>query len=331
MTLIIAEAGVNHNGDMKIAHELIKKASEAGADIVKFQTFSAESLATKYASKADYQNQTTDKNQSQREMLKNLELKSDQHLELIEICKKFGVEFLSTGFDKKSIEFLNKLSLKRFKIPSGEITNLPYLKQIGSFGKPIILSSGMANIGEIEAAINILEKAGTFRKNISILHCTSEYPAPYSEVNLKAIETISKTFNVKVGYSDHTLGIEVPIAAVALGAVIIEKHLTLDKKLPGPDHKASLEPDAFKDMVRGIRIIEKSLGNGIKEPSLSEIPNKEIIRKSIVAAENIEKGEKFSEINLTTKRPATGISPMRWEEIIGKESNKSYKIDDLIE
>lgn len=329
MTLIIAEAGVNHNGDMKLAHQLIKKAAEAGADIVKFQTFQAKRLSTNYAEKANYQKKTTVES-TQQEMLEKLELKHHQHLELIQTCKKYNVEFLSTGFDIKSLSFLDTLNLNRIKIPSGEITNIPYLRKVGSMKKPIILSTGMSNLGEIEHAIYTLEKEGTHRKNITVLHCTTEYPVPYSEVNLNAMGTIREALKVSVGYSDHTLGIEVAIGAVSLGASIIEKHLTLDRNLPGPDHKASLEPHEFKNMVKSIRCIEQSLGNGIKEISISEIPNRDIVRKSIVAAKAIRVGDYLTEENLTTKRPGTGISPLMWDHLIGLKSKYSFEPDELI-
>ena len=330
MTLIIAEAGVNHNGDMQIAEELINQASKAGADIVKFQTFKAELLSTNYASKANYQKQTTSKLQTQKDMLYELELKDHQHHQLIEICNKYNIEFLSTAFDNSSINFLSKLNLKRFKIPSGEIINFPYLRKIASLKKPIILSTGMATLAEIENALQVLEKFGAQRKNITVLHCTTEYPAPYNEINLKAIKTISEKLNVSVGYSDHTLGIEIPIAAVALGATVIEKHLTLDRNMPGPDHRASLEPTQFKSMVESIRKIEKAIGNGIKIPSKSELENMKVIRKSIVASGNIKKGEIFNNHNLTTKRPGTGLSPMIWEDLIGKKAIRDFAADELI-
>ena len=329
MTLIIAEAGVNHNGDMNIAHQLIKAAADSGADIIKFQTFKAKNLSTINASKANYQIKTTNAN-NQQEMLAELELNISQHKELIEICNQYEIEFLSSGFDIESLNFLGTINLNRIKIPSGEITNTPYLRKVASFKKPTILSTGMSNLGEIETAINLLEESGIKRDLITVLHCTTEYPAPYSEINLKAIETIRNSLKVAVGYSDHTLGIEIAIAAVSLGATIIEKHLTLDKKLLGPDHKASLEPNEFKAMVKSIRIIEKSLGDGIKKATKSEIGNKEAIRKSIVASKKINAGDLFTEENLTTKRPGSGISPTRWDDLIGLKSKHSYEQDELI-
>jgi len=330
MTLIIAEAGVNHNGDIRLAHQLIEAAAKIGADIVKFQTFKAKNLSTNYAEKAYYQKKTT-KEISQREILSRLELKPEDHKELIDACEANGIEFLSTGFDNDSLDFLETLNLKRIKVPSGEITNVPYLRKVAYMKKPLILSTGMSNLGEIENAINVLEQSGLDREYITVLHCTTEYPAPFSEVNLKAISTIREAFKVSVGYSDHTIGIQVPIAAAALGSSIIEKHLTLDKNLPGPDHKASLEPNEFSSMVKSIRIIEDSLGNGVKMATKSELSNRDVVRKSIVAAIQIKAGDYFSEENLTTKRPGIGISPSRWDELIGKKSKISYEPDDLIQ
>jgi N-acetylneuraminate synthase len=329
--LIIAEAGVNHNGDLQLANQLIDAAAEAGADVVKFQTFQADQLATTKAAKASYQQQATDKTENQQAMLKRLELTFDQHQQLISYCHNSNIEFLSTAFDDPSIDLLSKLNLKRFKIPSGEITNLPYLRRLGGLGKPLILSTGMANLGEIEAALAVLEKAGTNRAQITVLHCTTEYPAPMAEVNLRAMQTIGQAFGVAVGYSDHTAGIEVPIAAVALGATVIEKHITLDQNLPGPDHKASLEPKEFAAMVRAIRNIEQALGNGIKRPTVSEAANLPIVRKSLVASRAISIGEQFSATNIIAKRPGTGISPMRWDELIGHPSPRDFAPDELIE
>ncbi len=329
-TIIIAEAGVNHNGDMQIAKELVKKAAQIGADIVKFQTFKAEDLSTSSAQKAAYQIRNTKDSLSQKEMLSKLEIDYDQHLSIINECNKHKIEFLSTAFDYNSIILLNRLNLKRIKIPSGEITNLPYLREIASLKLPVILSTGMSDLGEIEDAMNILIDAGSDRDLITVLHCTTDYPAPYEEVNLRAMNNIANAFGVKFGYSDHTIGIEVPIAAVALGASIIEKHLTLDKSLPGPDHKASLEPYEFEIMVKSIRNIEKSLGDGIKKATKSEINNKLIVRKSIVASSNIKAGEIFTEKNLACKRPFNGISPMRWNEIIGKKACKNFRKDEPI-
>ena len=330
-TLIIAEAGVNHNGDMHLAKQLIEASAEAGADVVKFQTFKADKLATTKAGKASYQQLTTDNAENQQQMLQRLELAPDQHQQLISSCDNSGIEFLSTAFDDPSIDLLNTLNLKRLKIPSGEITNLPYLRRIGELGKPLILSTGMANLGEIEAALAVLETAGTNRAQITVLHCTTEYPAPMAEVNLRAMQTIGQAFGVAVGYSDHTAGIEVPIAAVALGATVIEKHITLDQNLPGPDHKASLEPKDFAAMVRAIRNIEQALGDGIKRPTASEAANLPIVRKSLVASRAISIGELFSSTNITAKRPGTGISPMRWDELIGHPSPRDFAPDELIE
>lgn len=327
---IIAEAGVNHNGSSDIAKELIDAAVKAGADAVKFQTFKAANLVSKTAQKADYQKRTTDVEESQFEMIQKLELDVDAHKKLISYCKHKNILFLSTPFDHESIELLHKLGLEVFKIPSGEITNLPYLRHIGSLNKRVILSTGMANLGEIEAAINVIIQAGSNRKNITILHANTEYPTPMKDVNLKAMVTIGNAFNTNYGYSDHTLGIEVPIAAVALGASIIEKHFTLDKNMPGPDHRASLEPHELISMIQAIRNIEQALGSTVKQPSPSETKNKSIARKSLVAKTSIKKGEFFTEENLTIKRPGTGISPMRWDEVIGTKAVNNYQEDDLI-
>jgi N,N'-diacetyllegionaminate synthase len=330
-TFIIAEAGVNHNGSVEIAKKMIEVAKECGADAIKFQTFKAEKVISKYAPKAEYQKQTTGEADSQLEMVKKLELSFDDFIALKEYCDKLNIMFLSTPFDFESIDFLNDLGLEIFKIPSGEITNLPYLEKIGKLGKKIILSTGMADLGEIEDALDILTSCGTKKEDITILHCNTEYPTPYEDVNLLAMLTIKEAFKVKVGYSDHTLGIEIPIAAVALGASVIEKHFTLDKNMEGPDHRASLEPYELKAMIDAIRNIEKSLGNGIKKTSKSEIKNRDIARKSIVAKREIKKGEIFTEDNITVKRPGNGISPMRWYEVLGKVASKDYKEDELIE
>jgi N,N'-diacetyllegionaminate synthase len=331
-TLIIAEAGVNHNGSIKTAEQLIETAAEAGADLVKFQTFSADRLVTGSASKADYQLETTSTSDSQHEMIHKLELSREMHEELIAHCKKCGVGFFSTGFDPQSVDLLAELGLDRFKIPSGEITNLPYLRHIGQYGKPVILSTGMARLGEIEAALEVLEASGTPREQVTVLHCNTEYPTPMADVNLKAMLAIRDALGVQVGYSDHTLGIEVPIAAVAMGATVIEKHFTLDRSLPGPDHRASLEPDELKAMVRAIRNIELALsGDGLKRPSPSESKNLEIARKSLVALVPIKAGEPFTEANLGVKRPGSGISPMRWDDFIGRPANRDYQADELIE
>lgn len=329
--LIIAEAGVNHNGDIKLAEELIKVASKAGADIVKFQTFQANVIASKLAGRAEYQKTNMKEDGSQVDMLRKLQLSLDDHLHLIECCKKNQIEFLSTAFDFPSIDLLTKLGITLWKIPSGEITNLPYLRKIGSLSQRIILSTGMADLGEIEDALDVLISAGTSLQNISVLHCTTEYPTPLEDVNLKAMLTIRESFKVEIGYSDHTPGIEVPIAAVAMGAQIIEKHFTLDKNMPGPDHKASLEPEELFDMVSAIRNIEKAIGNGIKKPSSAEKKNISIARKSIVASKAIQFGEVFTVENLTVKRPGNGTSPMRWDEVIGKRANRNYFEDELIQ
>ena len=329
-TLIIAEVGVNHNGDIVMAKKLIDAAALAGADIVKFQTFKADCLATFSAEKANYQKLSTDIEESQYSMLQNLELTESMHHELISHCKFRNIDFLSTGFDIESVTFLASLGQKCFKIPSGEITNLPYLIHIGSIAKKVILSTGMSTMTEIKRAIEVLEKAGTMLNNITILHCTTEYPTPMDEVNLKAMQTIKKTFDVTVGYSDHTLGIEVPTAAVAMGASIIEKHFTLDRSLPGPDHKASLEPIELKAMVRAIRNIEVALGDGVKNLTSSEKKNVTIARKSLVAKRPIKVGEIFTAENITSKRPGTGLSPMLWNDVIGKKSIANFSIDELI-
>jgi len=329
-TLIIAEAGVNHNGDMELAKRLIDIAADAGADLVKFQTFTVERLASQSAPKADYQNQTTDPVESQFAMLKQLELSMQMHEVLIAHCQQRNIGFFSTGFDIQSLDYLASLGAELFKIPSGEITNLPYLRHVGGFGKPVILSTGMATLGEIEAALEVLEAAGTQRRQITVLHCNTEYPTPMEDVNLRAMCSIRDAFSVAVGYSDHTAGIEVPIAAVALGATVIEKHLTLDRNLPGPDHKASLEPNEFAAMVRSIRNIEQAAGDGIKRPSPSETKNKPIARKSLVAAKPIRAGEQFTAENMTAKRPGTGISPMRWDEVMGRVAARDFVADELI-
>jgi N,N'-diacetyllegionaminate synthase len=330
-TIIIAEAGVNHNGDLSLAKQLIDVAAEAGADLVKFQTFCADRLVTRTARKADYQTQTTDGKESQHEMLRRLELSAEMHKDLIAHCAARNIGFFSTGFDIESVNLLVSLGQDHFKIPSGEITNLPYLRHIGQFGRTVILSTGMAILGEIEAAIDVLEQAGTPRAQITVLHCTTEYPTPMDEVNLHAMQSIGAAFGVAVGYSDHTPGIEVAIAAVALGATIIEKHFTLDRKLPGPDHKASLEPEELKAMIAAIRNIEAALGDGVKRLTPSESRNKPIARKSIVAGVEIRKGEIFTVDNLAAKRPGTGISPMGWDEVIGRASPRDFAADELIE
>ena len=328
---IIAEAGVNHNGSLDLAKKLVDMAVLAGCDAVKFQTFKADNLLIASAPKADYQLKATPGDESQYEMIKRLELKIKDHQELISYCAERSIEFFSSPFDLESIDLLNSLKLDIFKIPSGEITNLPYLKKIASLNKRIILSTGMADLTEIRAALEVLESCGTIKEKISLLYCVSDYPASFEDIDLKTIIALKKEFSLKVGYSDHTLGWEAAIAAVALGAEIIEKHLTLDKSLPGPDHKASLNPDEFKAMVLAIRNIEKGLGQGVKKISFSEARNREVVRKSIVAAKIIRQGEEFSEFNLATKRPSGGINPMRWKDVIGKKAKRQFQIDELIE
>ena len=328
--LIIAEAGVNHNGSMEMAKQLIDAAAIAGVDYVKFQTFKAEKLVTKDAKQAEYQ-QRNAADESQYAMLKKLELSEEQHEELIAYCKEKGVKFLSTAFDMESVEYLHSLKLGLWKIPSGEITNYPYLKAIAQYGEPVILSTGMCEMKDVQNAVDVLCKHGLKKEQITVLHCNTEYPTPMQDVNLKAMPEIKDAIGVKVGYSDHTQGIEVPIAAVALGAEVIEKHFTLDRTLPGPDHKASLEPNELKAMVDAIRNIEQALGDGQKHVSESERKNMAIARKSIVAARDIKQGEKLTEDNLCVKRPGNGISPMRWEEVIGTCAKRDFKEDELIE
>lgn len=330
--VIIAEGGVNHNGDVELAKQLIDVASDAGVDYIKFQTFKSENLVSKEAQKADYQiKNTRGETNSQLQMLKKYELSYAQHEELISYCEQKNISFFSTAFDLDSLNFLKRIGLKIVKIPSGEITNLPYLRRAATLFEKVILSTGMSTVEDIGNALNVFFKAGFSSDDITVLHCNTEYPTPMQDVNLLAMLSIQKRFGVKVGYSDHTLGIEVPIAAVALGARMIEKHLTLDRSLPGPDHLASLEPDELKAMVKAIRNIELAIsGTGIKKPSDSEIRNMAIARKSIVAKAPIKKGENFTEHNLTTKRPGTGISPMLWDEIIGKVSSFDFNEDDLI-
>ncbi|MDP2167701.1 MAG: N-acetylneuraminate synthase [Thermodesulfovibrionales bacterium] len=330
-TFVIAEAGVNHNGNIRIAEKMIDVAAEAGADAVKFQTFKAEHLVSRSAPKAEYQKKTTGRNETQHEMLKRLELSPAAHRQLISRCREKGIMFLSTPFDEKGVDLLNSFGLKIFKIPSGEVTNLPYLRKIGALKKNVIISTGMCNMAEIKDALEILIKAGTKKKDITVLHANTEYPTPAEDVNLRAMLTIKERLMVKVGYSDHTLGIEIPIAAAALGATVIEKHFTLDRDMEGPDHKASLEPNELKAMVKAVRNIDKALGDGIKRPSPSEIKNRPIARKSIVAARDIKKGDVFTEENLTAKRPGTGISPMRWDRVIGKKAKRDFRKDEAIE
>lgn len=329
-TLIIAEAGVNHNGNIAMAKQLVEVAAAAGADMVKFQTFSADRLATSTASKAQYQTQFAGNSESQHAMLSRLELSSEMHDLLVEHCRCHCVDFFSTAFDVKSLDFLAELGLNRVKIPSGEITNLPYLRHVAAFGKPVILSTGMATLGEIESALAVLEGGGIGRDRITALHCNTEYPTPMADVNLRAMQNIGRAFGVAVGYSDHTAGIEVAIAAVALGATVIEKHFTLDRSLPGPDHAASLEPAELKAMVDAIRNIEVALGDGIKRASPSEAKNIAIARKSLVASRPIRRGETFTADNITAKRPGTGISPMHWDEVIGRAATRNYSPDEFI-
>jgi N,N'-diacetyllegionaminate synthase len=330
-TLIIAEAGVNHNGDLSLARKLIDAAAKAGADLVKFQTFSADRLVTSYARKADYQAKTTDADESQHAMIRRLELTREMHEALIAHCNTRGIGFFSSGFDTESIDLLVELGLDCFKIPSGEITNLPYLRHVGAYGKSVILSTGMATLDEIGAALDVLEQAGTRRDRITVLHCNTEYPTPMTDVNLRAMLTIRDAFGVEVGYSDHTSGIEVAIAAVALGARVIEKHFTLDRTLPGPDQKASLEPDELAAMVTAIRNVEQAIGDGSKTPTASEAKNRPIVRKSLVASRSIRAGEVFSEANLAIKRPGTGVSPMRWDDVVGRKAVRDFAPDELIE
>lgn len=331
-TIIIAEAGVNHNGSLEMALELVDKAADAGADYVKFQTFKAEKLVSRNAQKAKYQQEnTTDKDNTQLAMLKRLELSISEHLILIARCKERGISFLSTAFDMESIDFLHSLGLPLWKIPSGEITNLPYLRRIAGYGGKVIMSTGMSDINDVSNAVDVLVSGGINKSDIVLLHCNTQYPTPMSDVNLLAINELKKLGCGSVGYSDHTLGIEVPVAAVAMGATVIEKHFTLDKSLPGPDHRASLDPSELKAMVMAIRNIERALGSGSKHITKSESENVAVARKSIVAACDIKAGDVFTEENLTVKRPGTGISPMRWDEILGKTASKDFSVDSLIE
>jgi len=330
-TFIIAEAGVNHNGSVKLAKKLVDTAVGAAADAVKFQTFKTENMISQLTPMAEYQKKNIGIEKSQLEMVKELELSFHDFEELKRYCDENGVIFLSSPFDIESARFLKDIGLEIFKIPSGEIVNYPLLKEIGSYRKKVILSTGMADLGEIEDALDVLTYYGTKREEIAVLQCNTEYPTPFEDVNLRAMLTIKEAFKVDVGYSDHTPGIEMPIAAVALGASVIEKHFTLNKNLPGPDHKASLEPDELGAMVRAIRNVEKALGDGIKKPSRSEIKNIAIVRKSIVAKRDIKANEVFSEENITTKRPGKGISPMRWNEVIGKVAKRDFSKDEEIE
>ena len=327
---IIAEAGVNHNGSLKLAKKLIDVAVESGADAVKFQTFKTKNLVSKDAKKADYQKKNTDVLESQFDMIKKLELDVNTHKKLISYCQKKGIMFLSSPFDHDSINLLSDLGLKIFKIPSGEITNLPYLRQIGLLGKKVVLSSGMSTLKEVKSALTVLIESGTKKENITILHANTMYPTPMEDVNLNAMLTIQKELDISVGYSDHTIGIEVDIAAVAMGASIIEKHFTLDQNLQGPDHKSSLEPKELKAMVLSIRNIEKALGDNKKKLSPSESININVVRKSIVANQQIKKGDLLTEKNIAVKRPGNGINPMKWDEIIGSIARKNYNVDELI-
>lgn len=331
--IIIAEAGVNHNGSIENAFKLVDAAVDAGVDFVKFQTFKAENLVSRNAKKAKYQiGETKNLEESQFDMLKKLELSKEQHEELIEYCNRKNIKFFSTAFDLDSLDYLDEIGLKLVKIPSGEITNLPYLIKAASLFEEVIISTGMSTMEEIKASLQIFLDSGMERNKITILHCNTEYPTPMKDVNLKAMLSIQKEFDVKIGYSDHTLGIEVPIAAVALGATIIEKHFTLDKSMNGPDHAASLDPQELTEMCKAIRNIEAALsGSGLKEPSISERKNMDASRKSIIAKSFIKKGDKFTEKNITVKRPGTGINPMLWNEVLDRSANKDFEQDSLIE
>ena len=328
-TLIIAEAGVNHNGNFEIAKQLVDKAVEAGADIVKFQTCKAENVISRYADKAEYQKVTTGEADSQLEMVRKLMLTYEEYGKLKEYCDEKDITFLSTAFDLPSVDYLHSIGMKMWKIPSGEITNLPLLIKIAQLHEPIIMSTGMSELSEVGDAVKVLKENGV--GDITLLHCTTEYPAPYADVNLKAMETMKEAFGLPVGYSDHTKGLEIPIAAVARGACVIEKHFTLSREMEGPDHKASIEPDELKQMVSSIRNVEAAIGDGVKKVSASEMKNKDIARKSIIAKTAIRSGEVFSEENITTKRPGSGINPMRWFELLGKTAKHDYEEDYLIE
>lgn len=328
-TYIIAEAGVNHNGSLDLALELVTQAKVAGADCVKFQTFISEEGVSRCAQKADYQKENDPRAESQLEMVKQLELPFEAFVTLEKACKEAGIAFLSTPFDRASIAFLHTLDMPFWKVPSGEITNLPYLLDIAQTKKPVVMSTGMSALEEVETAVAFLRKNGT--PEITLLHCNTEYPTPMEDVNLRAMETLREKFRVEVGYSDHTQGIEIPVAAVAMGASVIEKHFTLDHDMEGPDHKASLEPDELRAMVRAIRNVERAMGTGVKQPSPSERKNMAIARKSIIARRAIRKGEILTEENITTKRPGTGISPMRWFEVLGTAAVRDFDADELIE
>ena len=327
--IVIAEAGVNHNGSFELAKKMVDAAKEAGVDYVKFQTFNPQKLVSKYAEKAKYQKETTGSDETQLQMLQKLTLTEDNFLSLRDYCKEVGIGFISTPFDLDSIAFLETFDMDFWKVPSGEVTNLPYLEAIARTKRKVVMSTGMCNMNEIQDAMEVLKKNGT--TEITLLHCNTQYPTPYEHVNLSAMSTIKDNLHKEVGYSDHTQGIEVPIAAVAMGATVIEKHFTLDKNMEGPDHKASLNPSELQQMVVAIRNIEQAIGNGLKEPSSSEMANKGVARKSIVASRNIKQGEVFSEENLTTKRPGTGISPMKWYEVIGQVAPRDFSEDEIIE
>lgn len=327
-TIIIAEAGVNHNGSMELARQMVAAAKKAGADYIKFQTFIPEKLVSRYASKAEYQKETTGTGGSQLQMLRNLALTQENFIELQGFCRGAGIGFLSTPFDLESIRFLQQLDMDFWKLPSGEITNLPYLEAIARTHKKVVMSTGMCELSEIQDAVRVLEENGA--GEMILLHCNTEYPTPYTDVNLLAMKQMAEVFDKPIGYSDHTTGIEVPIAAAALGAAVIEKHFTLDKRMEGPDHRASLEPDELKNMVQSIRNIEKSMGDGQKKRTKSEEKNCAAARKSIVAKRGIKAGEIFTEENLTVKRPGTGISPMRWHEVLGQKAQRDYQEDELI-
>ena len=328
---MIAEAGVNHGGDLGRARELVAMAAEAGADIVKFQSFVTGRSITRDAPKADYQLATTGATESQYEMVRRLELSRSDHEVLVEDCRRLGIEFLSTAFDAESFDLLLGLGIRRVKVASGELTNLPMLRRFGAAGLPLLVSTGMADLDEIAAALAALEAAGTTRDRVTLLHCTTEYPAPFDEVNLRAMRTLAETFGTAVGYSDHTTGIAVPIAAVALGATVIEKHVTVDRSLPGPDHRASLEPAELAAMIGAIRSVEAALGDGVKRPTASELRNRAVARKSLVAARRIRAGETFGPDDLATKRPGTGLSPMLWDEVVGRRATRDYAPDEMIE
>lgn len=327
--LIIAEAGVNHNGSLDLALKMVDEAKRAGADIVKFQTAIPEKVISKYADKAEYQKKTTGNEESQLEMCKRIHLKLSDYDIIKKYCEEVGIEFLSTPFDLESIDYLEKLGMRLWKIPSGEITNLPYLIKIAKTGKPVIMSTGMAELNEVEEAVNVLKENGA--GEITLLHCTTEYPAPFESVNLRAMNTLREKFGTEAGYSDHTVGFEAAVAAVVLGASVIEKHFTLNHNMEGPDHKASLEPEELEIMVNNIRLIEKAMGDGVKRPAEAEKKNIAIARKSIVAAKDIKKGEIFTEENITVKRPGSGISPMKWFEVLGTEAVRDFGEDELIE